>query len=78
MRVPVKNFNIIVEGDLSEEQPVHYTSMKVIYEFEGDDLPFDKLEKAVNLSQEKYCGVSAVYRKAMELATEILIKESNK
>ena len=30
----------------------------------------DKLEKAVKLSEEKYCGVSAVYRKAMEMKTE--------
>jgi len=33
----------------------------------------DKLEKAVKLSEEKYCGVSAVYKEAMDLTTEIRI-----
>jgi len=35
----------------------------------------DKLQKAIDLSTEKYCGVSAVYRKAMELTSEIRILE---
>jgi len=33
----------------------------------------DKLQKAVDLSQERYCGVSAAYRKAMEITSEIII-----
>jgi putative redox protein len=36
----------------------------------------DKLKKAVNLSEERYCGVSASYRKAMELSSEIIVHES--
>ncbi len=49
--------------------------MKIIYQFKGKDLPLDKLEKAVKLSETTYCGVTAVYRKAMELTTEIRIIE---
>jgi putative redox protein len=45
--------------------------MHVIYEVEGDNLPLDKIQKAVSMSEEKYCGVSAVYREAMELSSEI-------
>jgi putative redox protein len=73
MRVEVEGFNVRVEGELTEEHPKHYTSMKVIYEFKGKDLPLDKLEKAVNLSEERYCGVNATYKKAMEITTEIRI-----
>ena len=36
----------------------------------------EKLEKAVNLSQDRYCGVSYSYAKAMEITHEIIIKES--
>ena len=32
-----------------------------------------KLKKVVNLSETKYCGVSAVYRKVMDFKTEIKI-----
>ncbi|HBF87708.1 MAG TPA: osmotically inducible protein C [Bacteroidales bacterium] len=73
MRVDLDYFNVIVEGDLTEEHPKHFTSMHVIYEFKGKDLPMDKLEKAIELSEERYCGVSAVYKKAMKITSEIRI-----
>jgi putative redox protein len=73
MRVEVESFNVVVEGDLTEEHPKQFSQMRVIYEFKGKDLPLDKLEKAVNLSEERYCGVSAMYKKAIGITTEIRI-----
>jgi putative redox protein len=73
MRVEVESFNVVVEGDLTEEHPKQFSQMRVIYEFKGKDLPMDKLEKAVNLSEERYCGVSAMYKKAIGITTEIRI-----
>jgi putative redox protein len=73
MRVEVDTFNVVVEGDLTEEHPKQFSQMRVIYEFKGKDLPMDKLEKAVNLSEERYCGVSAMYKKAIGITTEIRI-----
>lgn len=75
MRVEIEDFKVRVEADMTEEHPKHYSKMHVIYIFKGKDLPKDKIEKAVNLSDEKYCGVSAVYKKAMELTHEIRIEE---
>ena len=75
MRVDVTGLNVIVEGDLTEEYPKHFFRMHIIYEFSGKDLPLDKLKKAVELSQERYCGVTAVYKKAMDLTSEIKIIE---
>ena len=75
MRVELKSLNVIVEGELTEEHPRHFTKMHVIYEVEGDNLPMDKIQKAVSLSEEKYCGVSVVYRQVMEITSEIRIKE---
>ncbi len=75
MKVEVEAFNVIVEADVTEEHPKHYNKMKVVYQFKGKDLPYEKLEKAVKLSEEKYCGVTAVYAKAMEMETEIRIVE---
>ncbi|MBP9016781.1 MAG: OsmC family protein [Paludibacteraceae bacterium] len=74
MRVELKGFDIQIEAQMSEEHPKQYTSMKVIYEFEGDNLPMEKLEKAVTLSYEKYCGVMAMYKKAIPISWEIRIK----
>ncbi len=73
MRVKVDKFNVKVEGELTEEHPKHFTKMNIIYEFSGRDLPMAKLEKAVNLSQDRYCGVSYNYRESFELSHEIRI-----
>jgi putative redox protein len=76
MRVVPDKFNVQVEGDLTEEDPKHFYKIHVIYEFTGKDLPMDKLKKAVELSEEKYCGVGAVYKKTMELTSEIRVIDS--
>jgi putative redox protein len=48
--------------------------MHIIYQFKGEGLETDKLQKAIEMSQDRYCGVSAAYRKAMSItyAIEIL------
>lgn len=73
MRVTLEDFKVSVEAEHTEEHPRHYSEMKVIYEFWGKDLPEEKIKKAVNLSEERYCGVSHVYKKAIPMATEIKI-----
>ena len=75
MRVEVEDFNVSVEGDLTEEHPKQFSKMHVIYEFKGKDLPMDKLKKAVSLSEERYCGVSATYHQAMKITSEIKVSE---
>lgn len=75
MRVPVEKFRVVVEGDLTSEHPKHFYKMHVIYEFTGKNLPPDKLRQAIELSQDKYCGVSATYKKALELTWEMKINE---
>ncbi len=76
MHVEIEKVNIEVQGDVADEHPKHYTNMHVIYEFTGKNLPMEKLEKAVKMSEETYCGVEALYRKAIEVTSEIKIIES--
>ena len=75
MRVEIESFELQVEGELTEEHPKHYKNMHLVYVFKGKNLLLDKLEKAVNLSQDQYCGVSASYKKAMQVTYEIKIEE---
>jgi putative redox protein len=74
MRVEVEGFWVSVEGNLTEEHPKYYDQIHVIYHFKGKDLPMDKLEKAVKLSEDKYCGVSALYKKVIPVTTEIKVE----
>ncbi len=73
MRVKIDDFNVKVSGELTEEHPKHFINMHITYEFWGKDLPEEKLEKAINLSDERYCGVSAVYKKVMPVTHSIVI-----
>ncbi|MDY6800415.1 MAG: OsmC family protein [Bacteroidota bacterium] len=73
MRVELDDFNVEVIANNTDEHPKHYDEMKVIYKFWGKELPEDKINKAVNLSEERYCGVSFVYRKYVKMSTEIQI-----
>lgn len=76
MRLDLEKCNIEVQGEVSEEHPKQYTKMHVIYEFTGKNLPLDKLEKAVKMSADTYCGVQALYKKAIEVTSEIRVRES--
>jgi putative redox protein len=74
MRQDLDYFNVRVEGDTEDQHPNPFVKMHIIYEFRGKDLDMEKIEKAISLSMERYCGVSAVYRKAqVELTHEIRI-----
>ncbi len=75
MRMEFEDMKVIVEGELATEHPKKFTKMKLIYQFKGKNLDFEKIQKAVNLSQEKYCGVSANLRDSLELDYEIKIVE---
>jgi putative redox protein len=75
MRVEVEDLSIVVEANMTEEHPKYYDKMHVIYKFKGKNLPLDKLQKAVSLSEEKYCGVSALYKQVIPVTTEIQIEE---
>jgi len=61
-------FNVKVEATQTEDHPKYYSNFIVIYQFKAEDnLDPEKVKKAVVLSQERYCGVSALLGKAAEL-----------
>ena len=62
MRIEVADFKMDVEGELTEEHPKTYHTVTLNYHFYGNNLPEDKINKAVNLSTEKYCGVLEMFR----------------
>lgn len=73
MQVEPEFFNMVVEGDVADEHPKQFTAIHIVYEFRGKNLPMEKLQRAVSLSQDKYCGVSATMKKALPVTWEIKI-----
>lgn len=76
MRVDIEKLTIEVQGDVAPDHPKRYTNMHVIYKFTGKNLPLNKLQKAVTMSEETYCGVEALYRMAISVTSEIVVIES--
>jgi len=75
MRVTVDDIKVSVEGELTEEKPSYYKNMHIIYEFFGNNLPHQKIKRAVKLSEEEYCGVSALYKQVIPVTSEIIYHE---
>ncbi len=72
MRVPYSDFTIDVVGTLSEEVPKVYTHILITYTIKVADEDREKMLKAVDLSQEKYCGVTIMLRKACTIEHKIV------
>ena len=71
MRIEVDAFNIVVNGELTDEHPKYYHKVAIDYHFKGTDLKEDKITKAVNLSIDRYCGVLEMFRRFAEIKTNI-------
>lgn len=71
MKLEVTDFNIEVEAELSEEHPKIYNNVKVDYHFYGPNLDEKKLQKVVDLSVDKYCGVMEMFRQFAKVEVEI-------
>jgi len=67
-RVPLDHLDVIVTGEQAEEHPKVYTSIHIEYIFYGNDLKVHDLERAIALSQDKYCPVTAMLKGNCELS----------
>jgi putative redox protein len=73
MQVSYSSLRIDVEANLTDEHPRVYDKIHLKYIVDGEKLDRSKIERAVKLSQEKYCGVSAMLSKGAELTYEIVL-----
>ena len=71
MKVAFSDFTIDVEARLTEEHPKIYDQVTVIYRIKLAEEAQIKMEKAVSLSEEKYCGVMAMFKKFADVKTKI-------
>lgn len=75
MKVNFSDLQVEVQGNITETHPKHFDHMHIIYRIKGDDISLDKVQKAVDLSKEKYCGVSYNYKSSMKISNEIIIEK---
>ena len=63
MRADIEYFNVNVIGYLTNDFPKYYYKIHLIFEFKAKNLTIEKINQAIKLSEEKYCGVWAYIRK---------------
>ncbi|UEG50123.1 OsmC family protein [Ferruginibacter lapsinanis] len=67
----VDDFSMRVIGETSKQAPIQYTEIHVIYDFKGNEENKSAALNAVADSQEKYCGVSSMLKKALPVTWEV-------
>jgi len=73
MRMSWDSFHLEVDAATAEAHPQVYTKIMIRYIFTGGELDRIKIERAVSLSREKYCAVSAMLEKTAEVSHEIIL-----
>ena len=71
MKVDFSDFNIDIEASLTEEHPKIYDKVDILYSIKINESDKAKMERAVQLSKEKYCGVSAMFSAFAEVTFTI-------
>lgn len=73
MKVVFSDLVIEVEADQTQEHPKVYTDINIMYKLKTAKENEDKVKKAIDLSLEKYCGVSAMLKKNSPIHYKIVI-----
>lgn len=74
-RLKIEDFEINLTAEMQEEHPQVYTKINIEYVFKGKNIPEKDVERAIELSQTKYCSVTAMLQKAIEITHSFRIVE---
>ncbi len=74
-KVPLQDFEIHIDAERAEEHPRVFTKIHLEFVFVGTGLNPTPLERAIELSQQKYCPVSAMLRPSVPITTSYRIVE---
>jgi putative redox protein len=73
MRQPLEAFRVEVSGERAEDHPKRFLSLEVVYHLKGD-LDERKVERAISLSEERYCSVEATLSPAVPITSRYVIE----
>lgn len=75
-RVPLQGFEVNVKGVEREEHPRIFTAVHVEYVFYGDGINPADVERAIEMSDTKYCSVSAILKASVPITHSYRIESS--
>lgn len=71
MKVPFSQLEIEAEAEQTAEHPKVFTFINMVYRVDASPENLDKVNRAVALSQEKYCGVSIMLSKHCKISYRV-------
>lgn len=74
-RINLDGFEINVTAEAQDTHPQVYTKINLEYVFYGKGIPKEAIERAIDLSQNTYCSVTAMLQKAVEITHSYRIEE---
>jgi len=75
-KVSLKGFEINIDAERAESYPMVYTKINLEYVFYGQNIDPKHVERAIALSQEKYCSVSAMLKPSVSITSSYKIIDS--
>ncbi len=70
MKCEIKSYKMDIIGERRPAPPQYYTAVEMIIQLKGAGLTPKKVERAISLSQEKYCSVYHSLRKDMQVKVD--------
>jgi putative redox protein len=74
MQQKVRAFSVKASGARREEHPQVFTSIRLEFRIAGESLELDKIQKAVRLTEEKYCPVWAMLKGGVPISSSIVLE----
>lgn len=75
MKANLKNFKIEIMGERNPTPPQYYKAIEMILHISGEDITPKQIEKAIALSQEKYCSVYHSLRKDLKVSVKYILNK---
>ncbi|MBX5467892.1 MAG: OsmC family protein [Firmicutes bacterium] len=67
MRVTIARFGMTVDGDRAADHPKVFQTIRLTYRIQSPDATPEQVKRAVRLSQERYCSISAMLERAARM-----------
>jgi putative redox protein len=67
IRIDLESMTINIDSEQATEHPKVFTKINIEYNFTGKNIKEENVKKAIELSQEKYCSVSAMLKEKAEI-----------
>jgi putative redox protein len=75
MRVDLKKLEVSIETSRREKTPRYYENIKMTYVVSGDGITEDKVRRAVQLSNERYCSIGVMLQDKAKIEYDVVVSD---